>query len=870
MSCLLSVIVHGRNDSHGYNLHKRVALSLNCVTHLLSGDDEVIFVDWNTPDELPTLPEAIADTLTEECRRRLRVLRVRPRQHRQVCGQSHLPTLDAMARNVALRRLAPPSRWVLSTTTDIVIVPRNRSWSLATVVDQLSPALYHLPRFDIPEALWESLDRRDPAAAIEICEAWGGRFHLREIVEADPIVRYDGPGDFQLLPVNTVRDLSGFDERMVFTYHTDSNLAKRASLVLGPVNSLADKLLLYHCNHYRQSSVHHGPRRAENSWLRFFEDIDRPDLPWQVESWGMPDEAIEEIALAQIARPRIAAALEAVVAPAGDSWTVSNRTEDFNRLDYRAEHVLPFIADLLSTVPADSVVGVFAATTRLTRLLASLWRELGFTEPILVATAAVAAGESGILLTNEDDILRRATILVFEFGSDAVAEPFANPTALAELAAVDGSFRRAVERERQRLAEGCAAGQRFIVVNAVNTVFERLVANNLAFTYTPFTGRIRYGIVARESDPLATDVISLSRWLTQKMGRALPAPYQEVVSALDELSWNLSDEDAAPMSGSALALFDHPRLCEALGQEPAIWKNRAAAAGMQRGSLRVAASGLVIHRKTELSKGRPALNKFAAIEDWDDPEWREALISCDAAFESSEYPRRHRSVWELGQLLHAAGTLVTGGTALAVLAARNALPVYLSRLLGRVVVAPAGGTRAGSIEEVWPPSQHIYDPRCIDLCEDDVGLRTSAPYQLIVLPDNALLADGVDGLPHRLAALEALLETGGIIAVAVETVIAGDLASDRLPGRFVAQGQVERLIARHTGLRAVGASDWRLSESTLDRLAVAGTPSEREPHFIIQIGRVFSATAVWVLQKTGSTNRSGWENLAKDWLVHAH
>ena len=53
---LLSVIVHGRNDTHGHNLYKRVALSLNCIAQLLAQDDEIIFVDWNTPDELPTRP----------------------------------------------------------------------------------------------------------------------------------------------------------------------------------------------------------------------------------------------------------------------------------------------------------------------------------------------------------------------------------------------------------------------------------------------------------------------------------------------------------------------------------------------------------------------------------------------------------------------------------------------------------------------------------------------------------------------------------------------------------------------------------------------------------------------------------------------
>jgi hypothetical protein len=54
---MISVILYGRNDSYGYNLHKRAALSLNCIAELLTHDqDEILFVDYNTPDDFPTFP----------------------------------------------------------------------------------------------------------------------------------------------------------------------------------------------------------------------------------------------------------------------------------------------------------------------------------------------------------------------------------------------------------------------------------------------------------------------------------------------------------------------------------------------------------------------------------------------------------------------------------------------------------------------------------------------------------------------------------------------------------------------------------------------------------------------------------------------
>ena len=42
---MISVILYGRNDNYGYNLHKRAALSLNCIAELLSEGDEILFVD---------------------------------------------------------------------------------------------------------------------------------------------------------------------------------------------------------------------------------------------------------------------------------------------------------------------------------------------------------------------------------------------------------------------------------------------------------------------------------------------------------------------------------------------------------------------------------------------------------------------------------------------------------------------------------------------------------------------------------------------------------------------------------------------------------------------------------------------------------
>src|SRR5215217_8199785 len=134
---MISIVVYGRNDNHGYNLHKRAAISLNCLAEVLRHpEDELIFVDYNSPDELPTFPEAIADTLTSHARAVLRILRLRPRIHARYNARTQLAAPEPIARNVGVRRSNAANRWILSTNTDIVLVPR-RARDLSEIVADL-------------------------------------------------------------------------------------------------------------------------------------------------------------------------------------------------------------------------------------------------------------------------------------------------------------------------------------------------------------------------------------------------------------------------------------------------------------------------------------------------------------------------------------------------------------------------------------------------------------------------------------------------------------------------------------------------------------------------------------------------------------
>ncbi len=474
---MISVVTYGRNDNYGYNLAKRAAISFNAIAAVLDReDDEIIFVDCNTPDDMPTFPEAIRDTLTPEATRLLRVLRVRPVLYGRYKGGSPLPALEPLCRNVAIRRSNPANRWILSTNTDMVFVVREPSMSLSAVAASVPGGFYELPRFEVPEALWESLDRRDGHGAVAACRLWGRSLHLNEAVIGLPENRFDGPGDFQLMLRDQLFEVNGFNEAMRMGWHVDSNIAKRLNLLNGETSSLLDHVFAYHCDHTQQVTFLHSRHRTSNSGELFVHRVRTPFLPEQEGRWGMAGEEIEEIRLAvgredwaggvsqaggvspckrrepspaegglpgrttlepesraveeMEAEPGPAArpgrALEVVLVDLLPGMTVPYTTEwylpesfDHGQL-YDTHHAFPFLASYLSNMERSIAIGYAGANLVLLSLLCSFLDRMGFDGKVRVLGDVLPAGYEGrlpagcVVAEGDDGWSREADVLVLD------------------------------------------------------------------------------------------------------------------------------------------------------------------------------------------------------------------------------------------------------------------------------------------------------------------------------------------------------------------------------------------------------------------------------------------------------------------------
>ncbi|MBU6236932.1 MAG: FkbM family methyltransferase [Planctomycetes bacterium] len=495
---MISVILYGRNDNYGYNLHKRAALSINCISQVLThDDDELLFVDYNSPDDFPTFPEAIQDTLTDHAKKRLRILRVRPWMHERFREKSHLIALEPIARNVAVRRSNPANRWVLSTNTDMIFVPHHEQ-SLSMYVDNLPRGLYHLPRFEIPETFWETFNRLEPEQTIDAIRTWSRVAHLNEIVAGAECIRFDAPGDFQLMDREDLFKIHAFHEGMLLGWHVDSNIAKRLNLFYGETKDLLDHVFGYHCDHTRQVTPMHRKDSVQNDIKTFIDDVLTPYIPEQADSWGLADVEVEEISLNHGRDRAYMAGISACIHTPQLVPTYSAYVrETYDKVTYSAAHVLPFLADIFVNAPPRISIGWVGSNPELFEMFSTIWSRIDDESRLLVfephcdTLGTKLAGEH---VDSLEELNSQVDALIFDYNPFAADQDPNKAEKLLE--AIRNSFLELVEFEQNHLNAGHLP-RRFVVVNAIHNAFESITNHCLHTARTPFSSRIRQGFVVK-------------------------------------------------------------------------------------------------------------------------------------------------------------------------------------------------------------------------------------------------------------------------------------------------------------------------------------------------------------------------------------
>lgn len=511
---MISLVLYGRNDSYGYNLHKRAALSLNCMSEVLSDpDDEVLFVDYNTPDDYPTFPEAIADTLTDKARARIRIFRVRPGIHQDRFGaKTHLKALEGVSRNVAIRRANEANDWVLSTNTDMIFVPRDGHRNMTDVLRDLDGVHYCAPRMEIPETLWESFDRLDPIGVIDETRDWGRTAHLDEIVYGSPNILFDAPGDFQLMRRDAVQAIHGFHEEMLLGWHLDSNMSRRLTIRAGPVGDASDRVFGYHCDHTRQITPMHSHGSVENSIATYVDEVTIPEIPGQRANWGLGDLDIEEIRLEDNVSAAYRRLLRHLIpTPLERPTEAFYRPDSYDETRASSDHILPFLLDLFVNVPAGSALLWVGEDGGLAGRLREGWKAMGFSGKFAIARTV-------------RDIAEHIDTVDFIVVNCGVPDSV-DKEGFGELVGFFGAIATA---EIDHINAGLPP-RRIVAVNAIHNSAESLVKSFVGCARTPFSTRLRHGFLLTELLETHRDLLA-----SLHVGPAGRRQGEEIVSDADE------------------------------------------------------------------------------------------------------------------------------------------------------------------------------------------------------------------------------------------------------------------------------------------------------------------------------------------------
>jgi hypothetical protein len=380
---VISIITYGRNDNYGYNLAKRTAIGLNCLAEVLTEDDEILFVDYNTADHLPTLPEFIWDSLNDKALRLIRVIRISRDLHDNLKADSPLSILENVSRNAAIVRSNPKNHWILSTNPDVLLVLASPWPTLAALLKDLPDSFYEMPRFDIPESVWSSFCRTDAKANITLAREWlvSNRAAVIETVpdwRFQKFILFDAPGDFQLAPRNYFFRLRGFDESMNKYLHSDSNLAKRMWLLNnGRTDHLLAKLWVVHQDHY-----------LTGEWAKNFGSIVHNDLFKKVlhqegieandDNWGLLSEVLPTFSLEERIRQQRAGLPQLSPESNGDlplSKEVSWDIQPVHRLSHYDPEVLTlYLRENLQLMRPASVVAYVGRNPATLQAVREMWR----------------------------------------------------------------------------------------------------------------------------------------------------------------------------------------------------------------------------------------------------------------------------------------------------------------------------------------------------------------------------------------------------------------------------------------------------------------------------------------------------------------
>jgi hypothetical protein len=286
----LSAIIISRNDNYGGDLNTRATF---CFNTMLAAFDEVVYVDWNTPEGKPPLTDVLDIKVNPE---RLKVIVVTPEKAKQIMGEdvyaTSPPCCEVRARNIAIRRTTGDV--IVSTNIDIVCPPRELLDGLLPglgPLDMITIKRSHTPKDEVVKYFEETgdyLNTRDLLLQNHPSDPMDDYCGLSNIYDIDEkllitipnqyhfnvINIFSGCGDFQMAPRELWFKIRGFEEEKVGRNFSDTEVQAKVIAAGGTLRG-RNQPPVYHISHAIDKS--HFENKLE---INFFTKND--------ENWGRP------------------------------------------------------------------------------------------------------------------------------------------------------------------------------------------------------------------------------------------------------------------------------------------------------------------------------------------------------------------------------------------------------------------------------------------------------------------------------------------------------------------------------------------------------------------------------------------------------
>jgi hypothetical protein len=282
----ITAIVCGRNDNYAFNLNQRASY---CLNSLISIMDEVIFIDYNTINNI-TLVEAIRNNLTSS--NKLRVISIPPEEVKILNRGERDPQVvsETFSKNIGIRRAT--SEWVLSTS--IEDIPSSRKTLEEILINK--DIFYIGAKRRIPLSIVESLGNYKEYIIdkLELLKEQFPPVGPSGAYPGDVWSKINSCGDFQFAHKDLWFKLKAFEENLTGRGFLDTNIQKKAML-MGHEVRVTPELNGFHIEHPPHSFGGFGKINDINKSIKDFQ------LPSQNnETWGFSNFTFKEFNLMDI------------------------------------------------------------------------------------------------------------------------------------------------------------------------------------------------------------------------------------------------------------------------------------------------------------------------------------------------------------------------------------------------------------------------------------------------------------------------------------------------------------------------------------------------------------------------------------------